>query len=239
MTDQGININRFNQDFNALLAKCMNAKLKRKGTFWEPGDVGDTRLITPQDIIEKAIYSLANPVSAGIVKRAHQDCSRISRIGDIGAPGDALKRPHFYFRTNSQMQKDATLRLCVPNAFSDSPIDYRQNLWERLFARENEIAVERGHRGFMGKKNAMKISAFDRPREDLVSHTLNPRIACCDPKLMRKEKKALRAFRRAYREARAAWLQGDRSVLFPPGTWAMMFFHGAKTMTFKEDILIL
>jgi len=38
---------------------------------------------------------------------------------------------------------------------------------------------------------------------------------------------ALREFRKAYREAMKRWLEGERDVAFPYGTWWMVKVHGA------------
>ena len=42
----------------------------------------------------------------------------------------------------------------------------------------------------------------------------------------------LRAFRAAHREAKRRWVEGDRDVVFPAGTYWMRVHHGAEVAAF-------
>jgi len=46
--------------------------------------------------------------------------------------------------------------------------------------------------------------------------------------------KELVAFRNAHAAAKARWMNGDREVVFPPGTYWMRVHHGAHTAAFGD-----
>ena len=56
------------QWLNLYIAKCMNVVLGRWGVFWEPESYSGVQLIEDQDVLEKMLYTLVNPVEAGLVR---------------------------------------------------------------------------------------------------------------------------------------------------------------------------
>ena len=55
----------------------------------------------------------------------------------------------------------------------------------------------------------------------------NPRIACSGVGPRRDVLRGLQAWRREVREKREAWVDGNRSVVFPAGVYGLWQFHGA------------
>ena len=57
----------FQRDLAGLLARAVNASLGRWETFWAPHTFSAVALGSPEDVVSKAGYTLANPVAAGLV----------------------------------------------------------------------------------------------------------------------------------------------------------------------------
>jgi REP element-mobilizing transposase RayT len=76
VTDPGTARPEFMRYLNGFLARALNAAHGRWVNFWAPESSSAVRLVSPDDIVEKVAYALANPVAAGLVPRAR-----------VGAPG--------------------------------------------------------------------------------------------------------------------------------------------------------
>jgi hypothetical protein len=90
-------------------------------------------------------------------------------------------------------------------------------------------AVSANGGAFLGVRRVLKTSPFDRATSWEPIRGRNPTFA-----VGREQRPAffeavvaLRAFRRAYREALDRWRTGVRDHLFPAGTWLMRTLHGA------------
>lgn len=58
--------------FNSLVARALNHRRKRFDALWSPERGCDTKMVTDNDLVDGMAYTLANPVSAGLVKWGHR-----------------------------------------------------------------------------------------------------------------------------------------------------------------------
>lgn len=70
VTDPEARLPAFHQFLDALVARATNAALGRRETFWAANSYSAVRLLSRSAVVEKAAYVLANPVSAGLSRRA-------------------------------------------------------------------------------------------------------------------------------------------------------------------------
>ena len=91
----------------------------------------------------------------------------------------------------------------------------------RRWQAENPYALWHGDEGVLRQK------PYEAPDTDTPRRTLSPRLASGDPELLANARRRMKAFERGHREALVAWRAGDRSIMFPTGTYAMRVFHGA------------
>ena len=68
ITDTEGRLPKFMQWLDLYVAKCINVMLGRSGALWEPERYSDVQLIEDQDVLEKMLYTLVNPVEAGLVR---------------------------------------------------------------------------------------------------------------------------------------------------------------------------
>ena len=72
LTDPDARLPEFEQYLDSLVARAVNASLGRWESFWAPSSYSAVKLVSPQDVVEKAAYVLANPVAAGLVRHGRE-----------------------------------------------------------------------------------------------------------------------------------------------------------------------
>jgi REP element-mobilizing transposase RayT len=90
------------------VAKCINASLGRWECVFAPGTYNAVRLEDPEAVLDKMVYVLANPVSAGLVRDGRQWPGVRSRPEDVGRTVVA-RRPEVFFRSDGDMPQTSSL----------------------------------------------------------------------------------------------------------------------------------
>ena len=175
--------------------------------------------------LEAVLYTTLNPVAAGLVPHVREWPGAISlpQTRRIDA-----KRPDVWF---SEHRPDVIpLEITPPPAWTGTTDEWHDWLEAEVARREEDIAQERRARNkpFLGRRRVLAQGPFDRPRNaDELAPTRNPTLKTGrDGALMRFASAQLRAWRRAYRDARERWIV-DKGTLFPLGTWWVVQRAGA------------
>ena len=229
LTDLYGQLPAFEQFFNALVAKAVNHYLGRWENFWAPNTYSSVTLLSPEDVVAKSAYVLANPVAAGLVRSGREWPGLWSAPESIGGAPVAFERPKIFFDPKGSMPPSADLALHCPPGFA-SVEEFRERLQEALAELEAQAAekLEAEGRSFLGVRRVLAQNPDARPTSREPRRGLNPRVAS------RNESKRIEALRRlkefavAYREALADWRRGIRDVIFPPGTYQMLRFHAVR-----------
>lgn len=229
VTDPRGEVSDFARDFHALVARVLNAYYGRRDSFWSGEPASLVRLVTAEDVLDKLVYTLANPVSARLV-RTHRDWPGLHSVPEscTHAPR-RFSRPDKLLRRKGPLPAEAELAITVPPQFADmTPHDFAQLLRARVQAREEEVQAEVKAEGarFLGPQRVVAQRRDTRgPRKDNAGR-LDPHIACRDPERRVAALQHLARFRADYREARLAWRAGNRDVIFPAGTVQLRKVHG-------------
>ena len=227
------NMVEFTREFHRLVAKHHNAMYGRWENFWASESPTDIMLENAGDILEKLVYSLANPCSAHLVERARQWPGVISLPEQFGRPM-VIKRPKTYFREDGPMPAEVELVFEKPPQFEHlSMEEYRELVAGRLRAVEDELIAKRRAEGrkVLGRGEVRRQSHEDSPRSREPRRVRRPRLAAKNLWRRLEAIQRLKQFVKAYAEALAVWRNGDRNVEFPYGTYAMRVFHGARCAT--------
>jgi len=229
VTDPGARLPAFEQYLDSLVARALNASLGRWESFWAPSSYSAVALRSPEDIVEKAAYVLANPVAAGLVRSARDWPGLWSAPELLDAGAVPARRPGSFFRQGGSMPETAALELTSPPGF-DSPADYRDRLVAALAACQERAAaaVASQGRGFMGVTSVLVQKPTARPAPGEPRWKLKPRVAGRDKWKRVEALSRLVDFLRSYREAWAALRAGARDVLFPAGTYWLRVAHGVR-----------
>ncbi len=212
----------FEQYLGSLLARSCNALVGHRGSFWEPGSYNAVTLVEARDVDDKLVYTLANPVSAGLVRRGAEWPGCRSTPEAIEGPPEIAARPPNFFRREGSLPASAALKLAAPPGIA-SIEEFRRMLRRRVARREDEAAEQLASRGgsFLGARGVLAQDPFSAPSTEEPPRNVKPRIACQDRQKRAKALARLKAFLRAYREAWDEFASGLRETLFPHGTYWM------------------
>ena len=213
----------FLERFHMLVARALNAHWGRWECFWsgsEPTCV--TQLVTLDDVFDKVVYVLANPVVDHLVDLA-ADWPGSSSVHMLEGQAKRLERPQHFFRSDSPIRKHAELETVPACAHGEDTAAWAARVRGVVKRVEDDARRERRATGqaVVGRRALLAASFLDRPKTHEPRRTLRPNVACKDAALRRAALRALKAFRYAYREARQSFVRGLRDVEFPAGTWAL------------------
>jgi putative transposase len=215
----------FLEHFHKMVAKAMNARWGRSENFWSSEETCVTRLVTDNDVFEKIIYVLCNPVAADLVERV-QDWPGASSLGHLNGKVTKHRRPKFYFRDDGAMPEVVSLRATLPSRITknETAASWWARIREGLAKREATLRALRAKskRGVLGRKAVLRVPHTAAPKPEAITRKLRPHIACKDAELRMLELDALVAFRAAYAAARASWSKGERRAVFPFGTYRLL-----------------
>ena len=228
LTDVHGRLPEFERYLDSLVARSINALHGRWESFWAPGSYSAVVLASPQDVLAKCAYVLANPVAAGLVRRGSEWPGLWSAPAEIGTGPAQVKRPKHFFRAAGPMPETAALEFVCPPGFASAE-DFRRQLAAAIASLEQEAAHEVASTGrtFLGVRRVLAQRPDDRPRPGEPRRGLNPRIAARDKWKRIEAISRLKSFLSDYRTAWLAFTGGLRETVFPHGTYWMRITYGA------------
>jgi len=227
LTDPRSQLPLFEQFLDSLVARALNACYGRFEHFWAPGSYSAVKLETHEDLLDKAAYTLANPVTAGLVRHGHHWPGVWSDPRQIGKGSEVVERSEFFFKPDGSMPDSGRLVFVAPAGF-ESAEAYRNALQAALEDRERSVAAERKAKGlgFLGAKRVLGQKHTDVPGSEAPRRGLNPRVAARDRWRRIEALGRLVSFLDDYREALKKLRSGIRDVVFPTGTYQLRVSFG-------------
>jgi len=222
----------FLRELHRLVALGVKILRKWEGAVWDHEKTSVVELRTPQAVVEKLAYVMANPVAAGLVQHAHQWPGLTTCPSELGLAELTASRPDVYLDTdNPAWPAQATLQLMMPSiGLGDEEIRKRVTAeLERLERKAYAEVKAKGWR-FLGLQRLALLSPFQQAKSWEPLRGRNPHFAVGrgQRRAFFQAVRVLRAFRTAYREALEQWRNGFRRVLFPPETWLMRVLHDVR-----------
>jgi len=222
VTDPQARLPAFQQYLASFVARAINAYHGRVETFWAPNSYSAVVLGSPEDVVAKTAYTLANPVAAGLVRAGHLWPGLRTGPDAVGTTV-RVKRPDHFFDKEGLLPEAIDLQLKAPSGFPSTQA-YCEQLQAELARQEQ--AVRKEHSNFLGVEHVLAQSPFSRPRSVEPRHRLSPTIAARDKWRRIELIGRLKGFLADYREALAVWREGKVAPLFPAGTYLMRVAHG-------------
>jgi hypothetical protein len=235
VTDTRGRLPHFLRELHRLVALAVKVLRKWEGAVWDSDRPSVVVLRTPEAIIEKLAYVMANPVAAGLVRSAREWPGIQTLPDDLGHKTFTVARPSFYLdQTNPLWPEHAMLQLTMPRVGGLDASQVREQVRRELTEQEKAARATASHRNgraFAGAKRVREASPFDRAKSWEPLRGRNPEFAVGKGQHLafREAVADLRAFRSAYRDALAKWCGGLRTTYFPNGTWLMRVLHAANT----------
>ena len=154
------------RDFNAVLARVLNAKYGRFDKFWSADAPCDVALVNDDDVLDRIAYTLVNPVTAGLVRSGRLWTGLSSWGKPFGSTMTFAKPKAFFAEDNVLLPDQVDIVLVRPNIHpnsSDAELDAR--LLENVHRREHAIQYElRGqNRRFLGMQRVLAQHHDDTP----------------------------------------------------------------------------
>ena len=189
-------------------------------------------LPTAAAMVKEMAYTAANCVAAGLVRTPARWPGAKVLVDDVGNRVVKVKRPAVYFDPNNPLWPDeVSIPIVMPPMLRDA---YGSDDAAReVLQAEVDKLVQRAHReneiagtGYAGRKRVLKTPHTRRAKSFEPFGRRNPTFAAAgDPEVAARMVKQRRTFLADYRVALLAWRGGDRTAVFPPGTWNMRLHH--------------
>lgn len=214
--------------FHKLVAKHQNALRGRWEAMWASEQTSVVELVEPEDVFEKMVYALTNPVAGHLVERVHQWPGVSSLAATIADKPLTANRPEVFFRADGDMPATVSVPLVLPSELTaDSRATFIKRLQERIAEAEKSAADERRHSGrqIVGRAAVGAQHWNDYPRSREPRRVLDPRIACKNTWRRIEALARNKIWLEAYRRAREAFLAGT-ALAFPHGTFWLRRYAG-------------
>ena len=222
LTDVSGNLPEFMLWLDGTLARGLNAYYGRWENFWVPGTYSRVELLDPPAVLEKMVYTLTNPVAAGLVCEGSQWPGVRSDTLREGNQRIRVQRPKFFFSDDGELPETIELLIQPPQSMAELEGSLgTQSLHEAVLEKEAEIrsTFEAEGRRFLGRDEVLRQSPKDSPSSQEPRRNLNPQVACRDKERRTRRLNWIRVFFLAYREAFRKLAEGVRDVVFPAGTY--------------------
>jgi hypothetical protein len=221
----------FKRDCHSFIARAINAGHGDFEALWSSEPTSTVRCVEPDDMIGKIAYTMANPVAARLVMHGH------SWPGVRAAwPRKArlIKRPGWFFRGPDKGGKwpdEAVLEFSRPPGYDHlSDEELATVIAAEIGRRENRERREAEEAGekFLGRRGVLAQSRYARPKTREPRFGLSPRVACRNKWRRIETLQADKAWLDDHTASMDRWRRGDRSVVFPYGTYKMRLVHGVR-----------
>ena len=229
VTDTNGRLPEFTELLHKFVAKCINTLLGRWENLWSTEKCSYVELGGAEDILNKIVYVICNPVISGLVGTYRQWPGLVSLPEDYLNPPEEIKRVSIFFREDGTAPKVVNLELSIPPAFEEIGAEEFARLVEsRCAKREQEVKEKMKVEGRkpLGVKRILKQKPTDSPATESPHRNLNPRVASVNKWRRLEAARRIKSFIKLYREAWEKFKAGMRDVLFPEGTYWMRRFAG-------------
>ncbi len=256
VSDPSAVLPQFMHALDLTIAKAMNAELERRENLWRPGSYDLVALEDDEAVISAIVYTLMNPVAAGLVRSGHQwpglrtdprDLAARHIVArkagrffgeDRQATGDSRESEDGQATGDSQTPDIAHFDIVPPRLRGEMTVAHlvevvRQRVEEQEAVCQAKMAAQGRH--FLGRKRLLALSPSTTASSPEPLGTLNPRVAAGHRHTRIAAIRRLKAFLDEYREALEeylACLRSDielaREVIFPAGTYLMRVRHAVQ-----------
>jgi REP element-mobilizing transposase RayT len=180
VTDPHGKIAKFSHLLNLLVGRALNCHHGRGESFFASSGPSYVRLVDHEDVLDKIVYTLTNPVAAGLVKKGEHWPGVHTTVNDYGKVLVAEK-PKVFFAAGGSLPEQVALEVVQPAGYEH---------WERRrFVRTLSSAVERREREiqermkaegrkFAGPRKVKQQSPFGMPSSPSGFGKMCPRVAC-------------------------------------------------------------
>lgn len=223
----------FRREFHRMLAQCTKAFRGWPEEVLNKAPTGEHEPVTAEALVTQMAYAIANPSEAGAVRYSKDWPGAKTLVSDIGSRIVRTPRPDYHLDAdNEDWPEVAELPIDMPDLLIEeygSVEAAREAIAREVHRLEQEARRKLEAEGskFAGVRRVLRTPHTKRATSVEEFGARNPTFAAAgDLEAARRAIRVRRAFNAAYDEALAKWTAGDRSAVFPAGTWWMRVHHG-------------
>ena len=233
---------RFREDLHRSLAWVINAFRGRRGAvFSRPKE---WPLEGPAAVANAIAHTIAAPVASGSVDKPSEWPGFSTSIADIGGFARREDRTNIYFGKNSSLPPYSVLSMHMPTlllkhqGYRTAILDLKRRV--KVAEATAKLEVAENDWEVMGPKNCLEVDPMASAPASISDLTrITPEFATGGNPLALEANKAMRAtFRADYDRCRQRLLAGERDLIWPYGTYAMVETFG-HTIAIPPPPLIL
>ena len=221
LTDPNMKIADFYGWVHKFVSKAVNCSLGRWENLWSTDKTSVIPLESPEDVLDRTVYTLCNPVNAHLIANA----SKWKGVWLYKhSHAQTIRRPDVYFQPDGDMPEEVELKIYHPPSHENmSAQQYEQLVGLEISIREKEIVTEMRASGqsFMGMDAVLRQSHSDKPKNREARRTLTPKFSAINKWLRLSAIKRYKQFVADYMQAREFFKKGNRDAVFPFGTYAL------------------
>jgi putative transposase len=218
----------FIEHLHKMLSKAINALRGRWEGVWSSEETCITLLATLEDVLDKVVYVLANPMAAHLVDQASH-WPGLHSLYHLDGRVTEHKRPQWFFKKNGKvMPPSVSLRAVPPPGADESWATQIRAAVEKKEREYRAIREEKGIR-ILGRKGVLATDPFSSPAKETTHRKLRPALACKDDARRVAELASLKGFRVEYARKLTEYIEAKtpeerQSVVFPAGTYRLRRF---------------
>ncbi len=205
-----------------LVAKCINASYGRWENLWSSDDTSVVELCDDDAVFEKIVYTLNNPVAAGLVAFGDEWPGLRTTPEDWAGAPYVVDRPPVHFSDTGKMPAQLELRIVRPPIYGHLSDDALVR-GTRLSIQKQETGLRKAilARGgsFLGAEACKTVDPASSPTTPAPRRNLKPRFATRSAARLRDAVNEHKSWLRSYARSVLALVRGAQDVVFPAGTW--------------------
>ena len=214
---------KFRQQALSNVARKRNLELDRRENLWATGDgKSDMAVLDMKKLVDQVLYICVQPVTAHLVERCGDWTGFQILPRDWGKPM-RFRRPD---RCGPDMPEYVEITPMPPPGFEHMPLQEVIDFFEEMIDHEERRIARRRKGPVLGIAVCEAQSPFRTPKSKSPMRTLNPRFTSSDRERILRAKQQLRDFNLWHRNALNRFRDGERDVVFPPGTIQMRYRAG-------------
>ncbi|TNF23321.1 MAG: hypothetical protein EP329_27765 [Deltaproteobacteria bacterium] len=232
-------LSEWESHLNGVLAQFLNVSQGRVSHVWDSDTQGVEELDDLDLVIQKVVYTLANPVSAGLVASPSAWPGVMTSLEELGTgTGRAYRRPSVYFSRRGRVSEDVVLASHAPPGME--PEEFRRRVKRGLEARVEAVraAMKAAGRRFLGAAAVLAQLPSDAPKTAPSPRNRGGRgmswASSSYPERRKELQERRRQFRRRYRACFELLQAGVALVTFPLGTFKLWRFSGVHRELSRE-----
>ena len=231
----------FLQEFHRLLANSVKTFRGWPGEVFDKNPTTRTVLLTANADIQQIAYTIANPVEAAAVRYAADWPGLTTAPRDLGTRVEYVRRPNHYLRDATTFPDEVEVRFELPARVEAR---YGAKRARRLIQREVETREREAIRkirargwSFLGRARVLRQPHTKRSKSREEFGSLTPHFAAAgDVEAVKAHLDRIRGWDGLYDQCLERWRAGEHDVEWPPGTWAMVRYHGARAAPPPDDL---